>query len=174
MHGRKWQTSIYIPDSKVHKFMGRTWGPPGPVGPTWGPCWPHEPCSQGCSKIKSPTCVATIFRFVTRRGHAYTYYSIWCFNLNITHGVCCPFHIEINDRIIHIFTQLQWVKLHFLRLFFISLFPCSRPSYLYNSNIIPEKTVLILKRSPGRPWRINYLGVEFFHEYSGYTCQVGE
>ena len=28
--------------SQIAKFMGPTWGPPGPIGPRWAPCWPHE------------------------------------------------------------------------------------------------------------------------------------
>ena len=30
--------------TQIAKFVGPTWGPPGP---RWAPCWPHEPCYQG-------------------------------------------------------------------------------------------------------------------------------
>ena len=28
--------------TKMARFMGSTWGPPGSCGPRWVPCWPHE------------------------------------------------------------------------------------------------------------------------------------
>ena len=34
-----------VPDSKVHGAHL------GPLGPRWAPCWPHEPCSLGCSPV---------------------------------------------------------------------------------------------------------------------------
>ena len=36
-----------IEQTQIARFMGPTWGPPGPVGPRWAPCWPHGPCYQG-------------------------------------------------------------------------------------------------------------------------------
>ena len=38
------QFSLFTARSQIAKFMGTTWGPPGP---RWTPCWPHKPCYQG-------------------------------------------------------------------------------------------------------------------------------
>ena len=32
----------------IARFMGPSWGPPGPG---WAPCWPHEPCYLGNSPV---------------------------------------------------------------------------------------------------------------------------
>ena len=34
-------------DTRIAKFMGPTWDPPGSCRPQMAPCWPHEPCYQG-------------------------------------------------------------------------------------------------------------------------------
>ena len=33
--------------TQIAKFMGPTWGPPGPCRSKMGPRWSHEPCYQG-------------------------------------------------------------------------------------------------------------------------------
>ena len=38
--------------TKIAKFMGPTWGPPGSCRPQMGPCWPHEPCYQGSYSVR--------------------------------------------------------------------------------------------------------------------------
>ena len=48
----KFRCCIYLGNTKciaffcprIARFMGPTWGPPGPCRPQMGPCWPHEPC----------------------------------------------------------------------------------------------------------------------------------
>ena len=35
-------------NTQTAKFMGPTWGPPGP---RWVPCWPHEPRYQGMTRF---------------------------------------------------------------------------------------------------------------------------
>ena len=37
----------YLLYTQITKFMGPTWGPPGPCRPQMAPCWSHEPCYLG-------------------------------------------------------------------------------------------------------------------------------
>ena len=39
--------SISFTNTQIAKFIGLTWGPPGPCRPQLAPCWLHEPCNQG-------------------------------------------------------------------------------------------------------------------------------